>query len=76
VLNGTTVSIKCSVLEVGPSPDIHITTPSGETISVSKIMFTATLNDTGNYTCVGNSSQITLTASHYLSVAVDMINGK
>jgi len=76
VFDGTTVSIKCLVLEGGPSPDIYITTPSGETITVSEIMFTATLNDTGNYTCVGNSSQITLTASHHLSVTVNVVNGK
>ena len=74
VLDGTAVSIKCSVLAGGPSPDIHITTPSGETITVSEIIFTATLNDTGNYTCVGNTSQVTLTASHHLSVTV--VNGK
>ena len=76
VVAGTTVSIKCLVLEGRPSPDIHITTPSGEIIAVSMIMFTATSNDTGNYTCVGSTSQITVTASHHLSVTVSMVNGK
>ena len=74
VVAGTTVSINCSVLQGRPSPDIHITTPSGEIIEISVIMFTATSNDTGNYTCVGSTSQIKVTASHHLSVTT--VNGK
>jgi len=71
---GTNVSIECIVEKGRPSPNIHIIPPSGGPKTDSKIIFTATLNDTGNYTCVGNTPLITVTVSHLLLVTTTYIN--
>ena len=75
-LSGNIISITCSVLEGRPSPNIHIIIPSGETITANMICFTATSNNSGNYTCVGSTAQATVTATYYLSVTDNMENGK
>ena len=70
---GTNVSINCSIAVEGDlNPDIHITTPLGETINASEIVFTAMPNNTGNYSCNAFISKIMLKARHHLLV----INGE
>jgi len=39
------------------------------------ICFTATSNNTGNYTCVGSTALATVTATYYLSVTDNMKEG-
>ena len=68
VVSGTIVHINCTQLEGRPPADLHITTPQGVIIPDYKISFSATVNDTGNYTCTGNTSLITITEEHYLLV--------
>jgi len=73
VVIGTNVSINCSItVEDDFTPDIHITTPLGETINASKIFFTALPNNTGNYTCSAIASKTVLKARHHLLV----VNGE
>ena len=71
---GTNVSIECIIEKGRPSPNIHIITPSGELNTNSEIIFTATLNNTGNYTCVGSTALITVAVSHLLLVTATYIN--
>jgi len=65
---GSNVQIKCLLLEGTVSPNIYIATPRGKIIQSSNISFIATLNDTGQYSCVANISLITTAESHYLYV--------
>ncbi|XP_065891900.1 uncharacterized protein [Dysidea avara] len=69
---GTNVSINCSIAVKGDlTPDIYITTPLGETISASEIVFTAMPSNTGNYSCSVVTSKIVLKARHHLLVVND-----
>ncbi|XP_065891787.1 uncharacterized protein [Dysidea avara] len=66
---GTNISINCSIAVEGDlNPDIHITTPLGETINASEIVFTAMPNNTGNYSCNAFISKTMLKARHHLLV--------
>lgn len=67
-ISGTVVHINCTQLEGRPPADLYITTPQGAVIPYSKITFTATVNDTGNFTCTANTSWTTATEKHYLLV--------
>ena len=70
---GANVSINCIVaVDESPTPVIYITTPTGKVINASEISFTATLNNTGTYYCLGITHNILLKAKHHLLV----VNGK
>ena len=60
--------MKCLLLEGTVSPNIYIASPRGKIIQSSNISFIATLNDTGQYSCVANISLITIKESQYLYV--------
>ena len=65
---GSSVSIRCNVLEGYPPPTVSITTPQQEDIKDSMIIFEATMKDSGNYTCVANNSVATVTTNLSLTV--------
>ena len=70
---GANVSINCIVAaDESPTPVMYITTPTGKVINASEISFTATLNNTGTYYCLGITHNILLKAKHHLLV----VNGK
>lgn len=68
VVSGSIVHINCTQLEGRPLADLYITTPQGLVIPDYEISITATVNDTGNYTCTANTSLIPITEQHYLLV--------
>ena len=51
----SSVSINCTVLEGHPPPNVSIVTPQGKLIDDIIISFIATLQDSGNYTCIANN---------------------
>ena len=65
---GSNVSIRCTVLDGYPLPNVSIITPQGEIINQSVIRFNATMNDTGDYTCIANNSLATVTRNLSLTV--------
>ena len=65
---GSNFSIRCTVLEGYPPPNVYIITPQGEIINQSVIRFNATMNDAGNYTCIANNSLATVTRNLSLTV--------
>ena len=65
---GSNVSIKCTVLKGNPTPSVFIITPQGEVINESMISFNATTNDAGDYTCIANNSEGTVTRNLSLTV--------
>ena len=68
VISGTMVHINCTQLEGSPSNDLYITTPQGVVIPNSQTIFNATVNDTGTYTCIINTTIITIVEEYYLFV--------
>ena len=64
---GSTVTIQCNVLEGYPLPSVYIITPRGQT-DQSTMTFSATIEDTGNYSCVANNSLATVTSNLSLIV--------
>ena len=65
---GSNVLIKCTVLKGNPPPSVFIITPQGEVIKESMISFNATTKDAGNYTCVANNSEGTVTENLSLTI--------
>ena len=65
---GSNVSIRCTVLEGYPLPNVSIITPQGEIINQSVIRFNATMSDAGDYTCIANNSLATVTRNLSLTV--------
>ena len=66
---GSSVSIRCDVLEGYPLPTVSITTPQGEMTEQSLIMIPrTTMEDAGNYSCVANNLLATVTSNLSLIV--------
>jgi len=63
---GTIISMNCTI--VRGLRDVYIVTPFKNTVESSEITFNATLDNMGNYTCIANASEITVTSSHSLTV--------
>ena len=64
----SSVSINCTVLEGHPPPNVYIVTPQGKIIDDIIITFIATLQDSGNYTCIANNSVATIIKTHSLII--------
>ena len=64
---GSTVTIRCNILEGYPLPSVYIITPRGQ-IDQSTTTFNATKQDIGSYTCIASNSLATVTSSLLLIV--------
>ena len=62
------VSINCTVVKGHPPPNVSIITPQGQVFNDCTISFNATLNDSGNYTCIANNTVHTIARTHLLII--------
>ena len=65
---GSNVSINCTIVKGHPPPDVSIITPQGMVINDFIISFSATLNDSGNYTCIANNTVTIIARTHSLII--------
>ena len=64
---GSSISIRCNVLEGYPLPSVFIINPRNQ-VNQSPVIFNVTLEDAGNYTCVANNSIATVTSNLLLTI--------